>query len=116
AGGNSPYGDFLCNSECERTCVGLRENTLSIWEFVRARKKFFINPAYRRPAYNQSNIMQDTTEQVIRPSTNARSIGLWEEYYFPKDDISIPLLCTPLEVEFVSSHVTRAFPHLSCGS
>jgi len=60
--------------------------------------------------------MQDTTEQVIRPSTNARSIGLWEEYYFPKDDISIPLLCTPLEVEFVSPHVTRAFPHLSCGS
>ncbi|CAG8528155.1 5988_t:CDS:2 [Paraglomus brasilianum] len=112
AGGNSPYGDFLCNSERERTCVGLRENTISIWEFVRVRKKFFINTAYRRPQYNQNNITQDTRQCIIELSTNARSIGLWEEYYFPKDDISISLLCTPLDTEFVSPHVTRAFPRL----
>src|SRR5215213_9703847 len=38
AAGNSPYGDFLCNSECEREYVQLRERTKSIWIWVKEHK------------------------------------------------------------------------------
>ncbi|CAH1759460.1 6790_t:CDS:10 [Entrophospora sp. SA101] len=68
--GNSPYGDFLCNSEFEREII--RSNNNSCFKFDHAWKK-----------------------EVLRPETGARVITLWSDYYFPKDDNSIALLSVP---------------------
>ncbi|CAG8500968.1 11498_t:CDS:2 [Funneliformis mosseae] len=101
AAGNSPYGDFLCNSECEREYVRLRERTKSIWSWVREHKQWFRNPRYdQNTKYdNQNNIgvwFDDKwKKEVLRPDTGARFITLWNEYYFPKDNFSITLLSIP---------------------
>jgi hypothetical protein len=99
AAGNSPYGDFLCNSECEREYVQLRERTKSIWTWVREHKPWFRNAGYdpKIRAYDPINIWLDNKwkKDVLRPDTGARVITLWTEYYFPKDDLSITLLSTP---------------------
>lgn len=99
AAGNSPYGDFLCNSECEREYVQLRERTKSIWTWVREHKPWFRNTGYdpKIRTYDPINIWLDNKwkKDVLRPDTGARLITLWTEYYFPKDDFSITLLSTP---------------------
>jgi hypothetical protein len=103
AAGNSPYGDFLCNSECEREYVQLREKTKSIWTWVREHKPWFRNTGYYSKAskyYNNQNQYNNNDnnkwkKEVLRPDTGARLITLWNEYYFPKDDLSVTLLSTP---------------------
>ncbi|CAI2183290.1 17508_t:CDS:2 [Funneliformis geosporum] len=101
AAGNSPYGDFLCNSECEREYVQLRERTKSIWSWVREHKQWFRNPRYYQNTQyeNQNNISvwfdDKWKKEVLRPDTGARFITLWNEYYFPKDNFSITLLSIP---------------------
>ncbi|CAG8448997.1 10016_t:CDS:2, partial [Ambispora leptoticha] len=109
--GNSPFGDFLCNSECERDCLRLRERTTSIWGWVRERKQWFRNAGYQRPRKHEIHYHSDGTinqsswkKMVLRPDTEARMITLWAEYYFPKDDLSIPLLSTPSGAEFIVPH------------
>ncbi|KAG9291047.1 hypothetical protein G9A89_012919 [Geosiphon pyriformis] len=106
--GNSPFGDFICNSECERDCLRLRERAMSIWSWVRERKQWFRNAGYQRSRKHTSHDDNDCTcnkggwkKEVLRPDTGARLITLWAEYYFPKDDISIPLLSTPSGIDFV---------------
>ncbi|GBC09676.1 hypothetical protein RclHR1_09030008 [Rhizophagus clarus] len=99
AAGNSPYGDFLCNSECEREYVQLRERTKSIWTWVREHKPWFRNAGYEPKirTYEPINIWIDNKwkKDVLKPDTEARLITLWTEYYFPKDNFSIALLSTP---------------------
>ncbi|RIA93491.1 protein-tyrosine phosphatase-like protein [Glomus cerebriforme] len=101
AAGNSPYGDFLCNSECEREYVQLRERTKSIWTWVREHKPWFRNTRYQQKSrtYDQynNNVLFDNKwkKDVLKPNTGARLITLWTEYYFPKDDFSVTLLSTP---------------------
>ncbi|CAJ0876746.1 464_t:CDS:10 [Entrophospora sp. SA101] len=81
--GNSPYGDFLCNSEFEREIIRLRERTRSIWSWVHEHRQccFKFDHAWKK--------------EVLRPETGARVITLWSDYYFPKDDNSIALLSVP---------------------
>ncbi|CAG8435446.1 9144_t:CDS:2 [Ambispora gerdemannii] len=107
--GNSPFGDFLCNSECERDYLRLRERTTSIWGWVKERKQWFRNAGYQRPRkedktrYHKDGTINHNSwkKMVLRPDTDARMITLWTEYYFPKDDFSIPLLCTPIGADFI---------------
>ncbi|CAG8497507.1 13784_t:CDS:2 [Acaulospora colombiana] len=103
AGGNSPFGDFLCNSEFEREAVQLRERTKSIWFWVDEHKQCFKNAHYHGVLpydlihHNDHSTWNDHSwkKDVLRPDTGARVITLWSEYYFPKDDYSIALLSAP---------------------
>ncbi|CAG8448977.1 18448_t:CDS:2 [Racocetra fulgida] len=103
AAGNSPFGDFLCNSECEREAIQLRERTRSIWSWVKERRQWFRNPLYQRIRpydlihHNDHSTWSDHSwkKDVLRPDTDARVITLWTDYYFPKNDLSIALLSTP---------------------
>lgn len=103
AAGNSPYGDFLCNTEFERETVQLRERTKSIWTFFKERKQWFRNTHYQNPPYDlihpngHNNTWNNHSwkKDVLKPDTGARVITLWSEYYFPKDDYSIALLSAP---------------------
>ncbi|KAF0478685.1 myotubularin-related protein 3 isoform X1 [Gigaspora margarita] len=103
AAGNSPFGDFLCNSECEREAIQLRERTRSIWSWVKERKQWFRNPLYQRIRpydlihHNDHSTWSDHSwkKDVLRPDTDARVITLWSDYYFPKNDLSIALLSMP---------------------
>ncbi|CAG8548601.1 5113_t:CDS:2 [Acaulospora morrowiae] len=103
AAGNSPFGDFLCNSEFERETVRLRERTRSIWSWVDEHKQLFRNANYQgiRPYdlihHNDHDTWNDHSwkKDVLRPDTGARVITLWTEYYFPKNDYSIALLSAP---------------------
>ncbi|CAG8597722.1 3149_t:CDS:2, partial [Gigaspora rosea] len=103
AAGNSPFGDFLCNSECEREAIQLRERTRSIWSWVKERKQWFRNPLYQRiRPYDLIHHNDHSTwsghswkKDVLRPDTDARVITLWSDYYFPKNDLSIALLSMP---------------------
>ncbi|CAG8506618.1 9718_t:CDS:2, partial [Scutellospora calospora] len=125
AAGNSPFGDFLCNSECEREAVLLRERTRSIWSWVKERRQWFRNPLYQRIRpydlihHNDHSTWSDHSwkKDVLRPDTEARVITLWSDYYFPKDDFSIALLSMPYgtEVELEagigpSQHHIAGFP------
>ncbi|CAG8539992.1 10977_t:CDS:2 [Diversispora eburnea] len=108
AAGNSPYGDFICNTEFERETVQLRERTKSIWTLFKERKQWFRNTHYQRnrPSdlirhNDHNNTWNDHSwkKDVLKPDTGARVITLWSQYYFPKDDYSIALLSAPSGTE-----------------
>ncbi|CAG8671869.1 16661_t:CDS:2, partial [Dentiscutata heterogama] len=126
AAGNSPFGDFLCNCECEREAIQLRERTRSIWSWVKERRQWFRNPLYQRIRpydlihHNDHSTWSDHSwkKDVLRPDTDARVITLWSDYYFPKkNDLSIALLsmpyCADVELEEgigPSQHHIGGFP------
>ncbi|CAJ0834733.1 17485_t:CDS:2, partial [Entrophospora sp. SA101] len=107
AAGNSPFGDFLCNSELERETIRLRERTRSIWSWVHEHRRWFKNERYQKissssPSSKTNNNYNNCfrfdrawKKEVLRPDTGARVVTLWSDYYFPKDDHSIALLSVP---------------------
>lgn len=63
------FGTFLMNSEKERQDSRAKERTKSVWSYVLAQPLVFTNPLFVH------------TDEVLTPTSNARQIQLWSNYY-----------------------------------
>ncbi|CAO3566793.1 unnamed protein product [Mortierella alpina] len=84
AGGFSPFGDFMYNSEQERTQDNLRQGTLSIWSWIQKNLGWFKNGDYI-PEHRQRTPSSDSSrwrDNVLQVQTGGRFTALWAEYYF----------------------------------
>lgn len=89
SGGLSPFGDFLYNSERERTQDRMRQRTPSIWKWIQTHRGWFTNrdymppPASPAPSGSESrHVMDDWRKNVLAVQTGGRYTALWSEYYF----------------------------------
>ncbi|KAM3612090.1 uncharacterized protein V6R79_002581 [Siganus canaliculatus] len=67
------YGNFIGNNQRERTELGLRERTHSLWSYLWANRADYINPLYR-PDHSQ-------TQGLLRPSTAPYCFKFWRGLY-----------------------------------
>ncbi|XP_014664528.1 PREDICTED: myotubularin-related protein 9-like [Priapulus caudatus] len=67
----SQFGTFLCNSEAEKTKLGVHQKTVSLWSWL------------NRPEVLQNylNPMYEPNKAVIWPSVAPQSLELWSELY-----------------------------------
>lgn len=104
ASGFSPFGDFLFNSERERTQERLRERTPSIWKWIRRNRGWFTNrdfiPDDAPTTQSGSSSLGLWREKVLQVQTGGRYTTLWSEYYFNTTPAWYPdtrtVLSTPL--------------------
>ncbi|KHN88107.1 Myotubularin-related protein 2 [Toxocara canis] len=68
------FGTFLYNSEKQRhRDQRVRESTVSLWSYIDANRRRFLNPLYNRfPRFID----------VLRPNTKMARIRPWKDYYF----------------------------------
>uniref|UniRef100_A0A6B2L0V2 Myotubularin phosphatase domain-containing protein n=1 Tax=Arcella intermedia TaxID=1963864 RepID=A0A6B2L0V2_9EUKA len=95
------FGTFLGNNEKERKVF--KNMTVSIWSWVRLEENIV---AFTNPLYDP-----ESTE-VLWPSTGARNIHLWENYWLRHDPDFRPKYYSPL----IRNHMTKVlnqqgFPH-----
>lgn len=64
------FGTFLCNSYMELTDFKIKEKTLSIWSFILARKKKYLNPLYK-----------EDSQRILFPYLSKKYLKVWEEYF-----------------------------------
>ncbi|XP_032513916.2 myotubularin-related protein 9 [Danaus plexippus] len=67
----SQFGSFLCDSDRERSALGVYDQTTSLWSWMNQPEELavYINPLY------------DPTHDVIWPSVAPMSYVIWEELY-----------------------------------
>ncbi|KAF9948973.1 Myotubularin- protein 3 [Mortierella alpina] len=84
AGGFSPFGDFMYNSEQERAQDSLRQGTLSIWKWIQENMGWFKNGDYipERKQTTPSHGSTQWKDSVLHVQTGGRFTALWAEYYF----------------------------------
>ncbi|KAF9278279.1 hypothetical protein BGZ68_008670 [Mortierella alpina] len=114
AGGFSPFGDFMYNSEQERAQYNLRQRTVSIWQWVQENVGWFKNADYI-PEYKQATPSFGSTQwrdNVLQVQTGGRFTGLWAEYYFNTTPMWFPdprtVLSSLSPVEQTSIHKSSA--------
>ena len=73
------FGTFLCNSERDRETEQIRENTYSIWSFLRDGNKLFRNYLYN-PAEDEEEHGRGVDGTTTTTTTDKRETG--------KDDAS----------------------------
>ncbi|KAF9572337.1 hypothetical protein EC968_009990 [Mortierella alpina] len=108
AGGFSPFGDFMYNSEQERAQDNLRQGTLSIWNWIQENLGWFKNGDYipdrRGEPYGPSQWKDD----VLQIQTGGRFTTLWAEYYFNTTPMWFP---DPRTVFYTLSLAEQARKH-----
>lgn len=67
------YGNFIGNNQRERTELGLRERTHSLWSYLWKNQADYINPLYR-PDHSQ-------TQGLLRPCTAPYCFKFWRGLY-----------------------------------
>ncbi|KAG9326465.1 hypothetical protein KVV02_001644 [Mortierella alpina] len=84
AGGFSPFGDFMYNSEQERAQDNVRQGTLSIWNWIQENLGWFKNGGYipERKQAPPSCGSSQWKDNVLQVQTGGRFTALWAEYYF----------------------------------
>ncbi|KAG0202885.1 hypothetical protein BGX28_004730 [Mortierella sp. GBA30] len=110
AAGFSPFGDFMYNSERERTQNCMRQRTPSIWRWIRQNIGWFKNRDYI-PVPNQalpSGRTANWRDHVLQVQAGGRFTTLWSEYYFNTTPIWFPdprtVLTIPLSRELVNKN------------
>lgn len=104
ASGFSPFGDFLFNSERERSQERLRERAPSIWKWIHRNRGWFTNrdfiPDDASTTQGGSSSLASWREKVLQVQTGGRYTTLWSEYYFNTTPAWYPdtrtVLSTPL--------------------
>nr|XP_018911014.1 PREDICTED: myotubularin-related protein 3 isoform X2 [Bemisia tabaci] len=66
------FGTFLCNSNMERTNLGIQQRTFSVWKFLQS-------PQFRNILYWPNQ------DQVLYPSYHLRDLQLWRDLYLGTD-------------------------------
>jgi len=64
------FGTFLCNNESELEKHKVKENTVSLWSFIKHNRIKFLNPFYIKQ------------EEVLLPVTDPKKLVFWGSYYF----------------------------------
>lgn len=65
------FGTFLCNSEQQRIRENIKTKTISLWSMINSYPNEYINPLYS----------EQTTNHVILPLANPRTLQYWMSYY-----------------------------------
>eukprot|EP00501_MAST-03F_sp_TOSAG23-6_P002416 GSMAST32.ASY1.ANO1.2525.1 assembled CDS len=85
------FGNFLCNSERERSELNVKQKTPCIWSYICSRNHHRNNKSNRELFSNPCTTCYRKVDRPLYPSTSPKRLVLWDKLYLRFDPaLSIP--------------------------